>query len=120
MWIGVGDGQGVRRAWKDGVARQAENKDRHISLSSLPGVPCIGVAVCAKAGKGRALKERKGTLHSHSSDSDTKRKSSTRRSLAVVGGRTYIGKVKLYAENSFPFAVFRNGSHFGDIDILCN
>jgi hypothetical protein len=87
MWIGVGDGQGVRRAWKDGVARQAENKDRHISLSSLPGVPCIGVAVCAKAGKGRALKERKGTLHSHSSDSDTKRKSSTRRSL-VVGGRT--------------------------------
>lgn len=30
------------------------------------------------------------------------------------------GTVKLYAENDFPFAIFRDGSNFGEVDILCN
>ena len=30
------------------------------------------------------------------------------------------GYVKLYAENDFPFAVFRVGHHFGDVDIFCS
>lgn len=30
------------------------------------------------------------------------------------------GFVKLYAENDFPFAVYRISTTFGDIDIFCN
>lgn len=29
------------------------------------------------------------------------------------------GHVKLYAENGFPFAAFKSGSHFGDVDMFC-
>lgn len=32
----------------------------------------------------------------------------------------HMGYVKLYAENDFPFGVFRQGHQFGDIDIFCN
>ena len=30
------------------------------------------------------------------------------------------GYVKLFAENQFPFAVFRNGKTFGEIELFCN
>lgn len=31
----------------------------------------------------------------------------------------YKGAVRLYAENDYPFMVFRSGNTFGDIDIFC-
>lgn len=30
------------------------------------------------------------------------------------------GHVKLYAENGFPFAAYKSGSHFGDVDMFCS
>ena len=30
------------------------------------------------------------------------------------------GYVKLFAENDFPFQVYRQGDSFGDVDIFCN
>ena len=29
------------------------------------------------------------------------------------------GTVKLYAENGYPFIQFKNGQHFGDVDLFC-